>query len=512
MFSKRPITWSIGCCFLSLSLGATIAWAGDPVLTVKSGNQAQLVVDPNRTIRAKLPRTLFSANMQYTQFDLRHWDKNAARVKPQVISALKPQSGAFYRYPGGLASNTHLWEASVEPYATRLANRKKGQSVTANTLFGVDEYLDFISEVSEGQPWYTLNLLGSGTTNNPTEWSESEIATNNENLAKYLVARTPGIATRYYQLGNELDRNHFQWPHSKYVSRSLASINKILLHDPSARFVPFMREFNWTYKAPKTGVSTAANYFKDVMTGLPMVKDFSLHFYFDGRLSPNNIFVTVPDVVTRIEKAVGLAKSARNDDYNVWITEYGKRFFLSGGVPESGTSFDAALGVADLLIATSQMPVVKGAFMQGLDGGSRNFFYDSNTPTSAASAIRILAGQPYTRVLASQTTSPNKSGYAGGYDVRAVALTNDVGDKLGVNAVNRSGSGTTLKVVNPRMAGKTVQHKRYVVKAPTGSNPKFVEKNFQVWGNPASSTKRFSNNGTIYLWLPPLSISSFTLD
>jgi len=500
-------------CFIFFGLIATASVAeDDPVLTVLPGSKPKLVIDPDRTVRIWIPSRLYSANMQYNVFDWKHWDKLNASVKPSVLNELKDLNGAMYRYPGGLPANTFDWEASVVDYDTRVENRNAGGNRNLNTYFGVEEYLQFIDDVSTGTPWYTLNLIGAGTEQNLIEWPAWQVGQSNERLAQLILQRTPNAKLRYYQLGNELDRNHYQWSHDKYVSRSLASINRILAIDPNARFVPFMREFNWTYKAPLTGVSKVQDYFNDVMNGLPMVNDFSLHFYYDGKLSPNGKFVTIPDIIRKIEKAVALAKNARPGNYYVWATEHGKRFFLSGGSPESGTSLDAALATGDFLLAISQMPVVKGAFLQGLDGGSRKFYFDSASPTASFWVLRILAGQKYKRVLASTTTSPNNSGYPGGYDVRAVAFTNAAGDGLGVSAVNRSNQGTTLRVEYPPMAGRNVIESRRLIKGPTGADPKTVEQDYTVFNNPITYAKTFSPAGIIYVWLPPLSVSSITFE
>jgi hypothetical protein len=150
--------------------------------------------------------------------------------------------------------------------------------------------------------------------------------------------------------------------------------------------------------------------------------------------------------------------------------------------------------------------------LQGLDGGDRKLYFDTYNPTSSFWALKILATQPYKRVLASKTTSPNKSGYAGGYDIRAVAFTNDAGDKLGVSAVNRSRTGQMLRVEYPPLANRTVQESRRFVRAPDGANPKYIERNFTVHDFPIVNTKTFDSNGTIFVWLPALSVSTITFD
>jgi len=490
-----------------------LASGADPVLTVKSANKAYLSIDPKRTIRAKIPTNIYSINMQYNLFEVAHWDRKKRKVKSQVLDNLKTLPGGMYRYPGGLVSNQFDWEASIIDYDRRVEKRLAYGNMSRNTYFGVGEYLDFMKEVGTRTPWYTLNLQGRGTGDNPVELPSRQLAESNERLAKYIKKRTPNLDRRFYQLGNELDINQFQWSYNKYIKRALETIEKISAVDPKARFVPFMREFWWNYRPPKSGVSKPEDYFNAVMKALPMVRDFSLQIYFDGKLYPEDDYVDVPEVIERIEKSVAMAKAARSGHYNVWITEYGKRFFLKGDKePESGTSLDAALAAGDLLVALAQLPVVRGAMMQCLDGGGRKLYFDSDTPTSSFWALQILSNQPYKRVLASTTSSPNSSGYHGGYDVRAVATTNDGGNVLGVNAVNRSRQGQTLRIKYPPLAGKTRTEKRRYVRGPEGKNPKFVEKGFTVQSKPLSKAKTFNADGEVVVWLPPLSVSSFTFN
>jgi len=167
------------------------------------------------------------------------------------MNDLKPLAGSMYRYPGGLPSNAFNWQASVIDYDRRVEKRIAQGNLSVNTYFGVGEYLQFIKDVRASAPWFTLNLIGGGSLQRPIEWSSATVANSNQGLARYIVERTPEQSVRYYQLGNELDRNKYQWSYNKYVSRSRDTINKISAVDPKARFVPFMRDYNWKYEPPK---------------------------------------------------------------------------------------------------------------------------------------------------------------------------------------------------------------------------------------------------------------------
>lgn len=496
---------------LALCLGVlfvTAAQAAPDYLEVGNANQARVVISPNQTLRARVPDAMLSTNMAYNLFELQDWDRSTRSVKGSVRSILGEFPGALYRYPGGLPANSANTQNMMLPYATRLSRRQTGSSVNAFPLFALPEYIDFIQEVTWGRPWYTLNLIGPGGTERPS-W---QVANDNRDLASAIVARTGNQAVRYYQLGNELDRNSYQWSHSKYISRSRDSINAISQVDSSARFVPFMREFDWRYRSPVSGTSRAQDYFNDVMRAFPQIRDYSLHFYYDGRLSPSAPFVTIPDMIDKVEKSLTLAQNARSASYGIWITEHGKRFFLSGGTPASGTSLSAGVSVGDFLLSMYQIPQVQGAMLQGLEGGERFFFYSNNQPTALLQAMRVLARQPYKRLLRAKTFSPNTSGYQGGYDVRAIAFTNSSGNQLGVSAVNRSRNGQVIRIEYPPLANATRSMRRFSVRGANGENPANVERNYQATLTPAATAKQFTSQGFTWVWLPPSSVSSIVFE
>lgn len=498
---------------LSLTLASGSALAAEPWI-VNSASQARVVIDPNQTIRPKVPKTLYSFNMHYIGFEKDAWDKTKQEVRPAMASQLATMPGSFYRYPEGLMSNHFNWENSALPLATRQQKRRYGGGMAQYPYFGLAEYLQMVKNL-DGMPWFALNIVGGGNYKNPIEYASSTLAASNKQLAMYMKERTPTATVRYYQLGNELDRTWYEWPHSKYVSRARDSIDAMRAVDPNARFVAFMREFNWTYKNNQRGTtSTAETLFRDVMRGLPMINDFSLHFYYDGKLSPDSRFITIPDVMGKIQKALAYARKARpGDDFNVWVTEHSKRILLSGGTPEPTNALDTGLSMGDFLIGVTQMPEVKGAGAQALQGNPRHLFHTPDLKaTPAFAALRVLSAQPFPRVVASRTFSPNTSGYQGGYDVRAVGYTDATNSKLAVSALNRATRAQTLQIEFPPLKGQAVTMKHYYVAGKAGVNPINIERDYTFQIAPAAISARFGTTGAITVTLPPASVSTFVFE
>lgn len=511
MFKQARYTTSIVIAAGSLLVTAAATAQTAPVWTVEPAAQARVVIDPNTTIRAQLPRTLYSFNMRYNQFERELFDAKTWQPKTPITDELLPMPGVFFRYPGGIVANHYEWEKGALSRDERIAQRTSGQSVEAYPYFGPAEYLDWMKQL-QGTAWWTLNLLGAGNVSKPVELPSATMAESNRNLAQYLQANYPAQTQWLYQLGNELERNRYEWPNEKYVSRSRDTINAILSVDPNAKFVAFMREFNIRYKYTRTGTSSASAFFKDVMTGLPMIKDFSLQMYYDGRLSPTARYIAVPEMLTRVQQALAMAKQARPGNYNVWITEHSKRMDLSGSTSPSPNTLDTGISAGDFLLGLAQVSEVKGAGLQGLQGGRATFFKDTLTGTPAFWALRMLETQPWSRVLASRTASPNKSGYPGGYDVRAVGFVDATGTKLGVSVVNRYNQPTQLEINYAPFKGtsKTVRH--YHMSGTSGVDAAMIERGFKLATAPALTDKAFNSTGSVFVMLPPSSVSTITFE
>ena len=498
---------ALGSCLLSYEAIAQ----STPIWNIQAAPQARVVIDPNTTVRAQLPRTLYSFNMRFNLFEQELFDKSAWKVKQYVTDQLIPMPNIFYRYPGGILGNHFEWEKAALPRSIREAARKSGSSINTHPYFGASEYLTWMQTLN-GTAWWTLNLLGRGNVDNPIELPSATMAESNKKLAQYLKTNSPTQTQWLYQLGNELDRNHYEWSHAKYVSRSRDTINAITSVDPNAKFVAFMREFGWKYKYHSSATSSAESYFKDVMTGLPMVKDFSLHFYYDGKLSPTSGYVTVPDMLGKVQKAVSMAKAARPGEYNVWITEHSKRLLLSGGTSPTPNALDSGLSVGDFLLAMTQVPEVKGAGLQALQGKPRTAFFKDGVGTPAFWALRMLETQPHSRVLASRTYSPNKSSYPGGYDVRATGFVDATGTKLAISAINRHNQPTTLEINYAPFKGARKVMKHFHVSGIAGADAAKIERNYTLATSPAGVAKTFSSTSSLVVTLPPSSVSTITFD
>jgi hypothetical protein len=398
-------------------------------------------------LRASLPDTLLGLNVNFLTFQEHHAPDG--RVDPAVVRWLADVPGLVYRYPGGLVANTFDWEAAKGPFARRPKRRTLGRVAAAPVAFGPDEYLEFLRAV-RGQSWYVLNLMGWSEDAVPNELPLDLVADSAGRLAAWRRSVDKTTEVRYYQLGNELDRADYEWPVDKYVQRCAAVIKSVLAADPSARLVPFVRDFDWRYRR-RPGSSTSLEFLREVLKSLPQCTDYSMNVYYDApRQGRRTDIAFRTQSVRRIVDAANElpAPAARG----LWITEHARQLpqdRRAGGIDDT-SGIDGAVSSADFLTTVAAWPEMRGAFWHALGGGKWSLFSDgpgAPKPTAVYWALRLLNQHREGRVLASTLAGENTSGYAGGYDLRAMALSPADGSVTILWLTNRAAEPCALRIV-----------------------------------------------------------------
>lgn len=510
------------CALALTALGAARAsGAMPPELVVTPAAQAVITVDAGKVVRPQLPDTLFGFNIRWNNFETDLWQAARHRVHPAVTSALQPFVGAVYRYPGGTVANSYDWEAARQPLDVRTTLNRRLSRRDALPLFGIDEYLGFVTEVG-GTPLYTLNLLGRESGRDITEYPASRLAASNRRLAEYMKQRlAPRGISRIYQLGNELDRGTTEWSHRKYISRALETMTAMREVDPDARFMAFVRDFNWRYRLPgHVGTSRYDEFIREVLQGLPAAQDLSLNIYYDGAWRRGAKFLAMDEVMEKQETVLEIARSVRPDRATeLWVTEHAR---VIGAVDENpggrdktlASNLGGALSSADFLLGLAQIPEARGASWHSLNGVDRRLFEPGPEPQPTAIywAFRVLRTVPSgAAVLSTRTASPNFSGYPGGYDIRAVAMKSERDGSLTVWVINRAGRTTaaTLQVAGWQDRKVTLRH--YYVAGSEGMSADQVGSNYRRDLDPQTQAAQFSPDGSLTVKLPPASVSSFVI-
>lgn len=502
----------LSACFTSVTNAATTS-SIDELTEIRRGSVPRVEVT-NYMVRRK-PANFFGFNMEFLENQTDLFDPATGWFKPNVVKHFSEIPGSIYRYPGGLPSNHFNWEWSVGPYNQRPAQRSVAWHAPAPVMFGVDEYFRFVDAV-HGRPWYTLNLLGWSSTELVAELPSNVVAESNARLAAYALGKaTNKTFPRYYQLGNELDRSVYEWLPAKYIQRSQVTIHAMHRVDPDARFVAFLRDFDWKYKV-RGGSSTYSDFMSQVLTALPMVNDFSLHYYYDYPSHFTNKVSLLPRRLALFKRAIRKATEIRGGKTpNVWVTEHGR----SRDPDQKGRQahkftggMGGAISSADFWIAAAQIPAIQGAF---LHTGAQWSIFDLDSaelsPMPVYWTIRVLSKVDLPIVIAAVTTSPNHSGYNGGYDIRAAAFKNETNSKYGLWVVNRSDEASMVTIKISELAGKQLQTRHYFMAGRMGV-PADTDKappRLQLDGQPVAL--KVGANGEFVLALPANSVSSFLL-
>ena len=472
-------------------------------------------------VRPDHPSQLFGFNINFRQFQKQLWTEDQ-ETEEGIVEALKPFKGAIYRYPGGLVANAFHWKASVGPVMSRTAQSSFYQKTPTKTQFGLDEYAQFVDDVA-GTPWYVLNIVGTDLVSPLKVAPKDEMAFSNLNLAKYLAEIfDKEDYPLHLQLGNELDRSKYEWTADKYAERAKAVMDIIKENRLSDEFefVNFMRDFNWTYRRDtKLGKSLPKDYLNDVIDGLGVKNDYSLHHYYDGNRIDGNSRA-IPFWLRHLSRSIDDHLDITGEPASIWITEHGRqpksRKPGRDGSAASTSNVSAAISTSDYLIALTQFAEVKGAVWHGLNAGPWQLFdysvqHKDLRPRPIYWAFRVLRMVSLDEVLETFSYSPNNSEYAGGYDVRGAAFRSKDEEQLGFRLINRSPAAQKIKIKYEPFAEKEVSYKHYSLSLKDGEDADIDRDDFIVELDPKTRNDEFDDDGYISIELPASSVSSIVM-
>lgn len=434
------------------------AQVGDCSATdVAAGGKGLSLAVTDRVVKEIGPE-YFGFNLENSEFQLSLWDGERHQVRPEVSRYLKEHfAGAVYRYPGGTTSNYHRWKKSIGTVKQRKSVRINDWIDLPRIEFGVDEYLDFV-EHTGGQAWYVLNIKGDIDRMVPTEVVAEEAA----DLVTYIGARKVPVVR--WELGNELDRFEEKWPSERYVDRARQVMKAVRKVDADARFVSMMADFD---AQSDLGIS-ASQYNVALARGLKDdgISEFAQHLYYDG--PPDG--PPVPNRLHHLCQSIADAKTGgvTPERTGFWITEHA-RWPEGGGEGWNknwrlSADLGAAISVADLLIASTQLPQVKGSGLHALHGttGPWPMFHlpegaTTYHPSVPMHTYALLRETLLPQVLHTRNTSANPARYDGDYSARGTVMRSEDGRRYSVWSINRHGHPLDVELNIPALAGKQLK-------------------------------------------------------
>lgn len=408
-------------------------------------------------VREAVPSGFLGFNLNSITLEHFHWRQAQAALDPVLVEGMRAFPGAYYRYPGGLISNHFAWEWAVGPTTARRRQKGAAWADPAVVRFGPREYFDFLGKVG-GRGWYTVNLRGWSGTTLDAELPVEVVSASNGRLAALRAAEEPNGAPRYYHLGNELDRSVYEWPAQKLIERARASMAAIAQADRDARFVAFLRDFDWPNRT-RPGVSRAEDFNAQLLSALPEVADASLQLYYDR---PEESGANKFDITWRLSLVDRfLAQvNARRPGVRVWVTEHAKAKPHQVQDPAlrlaSTSGIDGAIASVDMCIGLLQRPAVQAAFWHALGGSAWWDLFRTVDgqlqPTPVYRAFRLLQETLGGSVLRSTVDVGSAVRYAGGYDVNAAVMAAPTGRTIWL--INRAPTPASVVLADPALRGR----------------------------------------------------------
>lgn len=503
----RP-PWTTACGIL-LGLGLGQVHADSPCLTsiaVPRAGINKIQADASRDTRV-LESSFFGFNLEWLEFQLSLWDGATRKVLPGVAEIFRKFPGAVYRFPGGTNANHLDWQDAVGPPTARAARKQVSWLEPVRAEFGVDEYLRFVKDAG-GQAWYVANLYGSLDTGA----SPAQLAASAGQLAAYLhMRKREGFpAVLRWELGNELDRAQYKWSPEKLAQTALLVSEAIARNTSSAKFVHLQQE----YSAQADKGFSASRYNKELRAALAkLTPDFAFHSYYDG-------LPDAPPVDYFLKQLCQVVDSAKAEGSlgNVWVTEHGRvpNGFWAKAPKDlwpATANLEAAISVADMLIALAQVLQVQGAFAQSLVASSSpwpmlHLRGDGTVdPSAVLLGMTVLRQSMLHHVLSSTQVSTGGSTLGASYKVRSAVLADTARKNFAVWSVNRSSTTQVLEFELRNATGFVRYHEGKSI-----SNEEVNASNYLAGSRVVIATDQVkavaNGDGSWMIHLPPNSVSA----
>ncbi len=390
-----------------------------------------VVLDVSSRSNHKLGKDFFGFDTPWAEFQQGYFRHGA--VKDSLINFLKPFGGALYRYPGG---NYFLWENSILNATARAPNFTEylGQP---RPDFGVQEYLTFLNSV-DGGGIYMLNLLGEK--NKP--YSAEQVQNSNRALVRWVRAHPQGARIRYWEMGNELDWNPFNYSAAEYTDKMRGTLSVFKREHPTEKLIVIGRTNPWQF-----GIASETEFNRQAAAAYPFY-GIALHAYYDG--------YPMPMMLSTI-KRYAQVKNQLGQPTKVFITEHGrwpsanpKGRWEDNWYQASGSL--GAVSAADFTLMSINEPSVATAIWHNLGTSGpwqlihRNDKTDTLFPSATYWALRTLREAFLDQVIPISPNLNTSAAYSGGYTLRLSAMV-DKQKSLSVMGINRGKIPIKLNVM-----------------------------------------------------------------
>lgn len=407
---------------------------------VANARALKVEVDTARVLRAAVPATVFGFHLPWFDFQEGHFRNGA--VRPETVAWLTPFAGAAYRFPGG---NSYDWMRAVGPVSSRRQIYADYEGM-ADPEFGPEEFFRLMQQVG-GKAVILLNVVGEK--DKPAD--QAQMTDENLRYLDWLATNGPGCvsgphcAISYFELGNEVDwEKELQWTGDFYSDRVQPLIAEARRRYPGIKFAVVGGTSPWDNQY----ADASRKFNRALASRLARNADaVTFHPYYDGI-----------DVRAMTSYMDALARTYRtyNPHIKVLVTEHGRW----PAMPKTGdwrinwyqaSGSGGGVSAADFVLMAMNRSDIAGAMWHalGVRGPWQLFHWnrkdDSVYPSAVYWSLRALReGFLSDSIAVTPALVPGKS-YAGGYDMRLVAMKGKTGN-ISLMGVNRSADARAIRL------------------------------------------------------------------
>ncbi len=388
----------------------------DPSLGCNFSGPEIEIGEPLANSETRDVKKFFGVHAFYWSMQTDLYANTPSKVSPQAQSILKNSGVGFVRYGGGV--NEIDWRTCVGWVMDRPKQKIVDWAGPIRCIFGLAEYEKLNDELGLDSSWHIANVVGFEGRTNPIE----SLANDAGERAK-LIRELSGSRQRFWELGNELDRDRLRWSAEKISDRGLPIAHAIKKNDPSAHIIVPLLE----YRPEWIGNVDDHNRYL-IRQHKAVAHDYALHLYYDN--APWG-----PSVAARLATVRNVAKTIQSEGVSspgIWVTEHARP---PPGTPKDKDwtknwyqtgNHDAVIATADFLIGLTQIPMAQGAAWHGVRTGPWNFIdvkAGDLYETRMSRLFELLTPTSKYQTLSTKSVAPHEPTISGGYAIRAAAFS-----------------------------------------------------------------------------------------
>ena len=413
------------------------ACSNDPTISCNNNQTKVLIGDVLADTTNRDVNKFLGLHALFWAFQADLYANTPSKVSPKAVSILKNSGVGFIRYGGGV--NEIDWHGCMGWVMERPKQQLVSWSPPMRCIFGLAEYEQLNDELNLSSTWHIANVVGFEGKLKPIEF----LAKDARDRA-LLIKQLSNGRQRYWELGNEIDRDTLRWNAAKIIERELPVAEAIKKSDPDAKLILPLLEYSppWINNANEHNRTL-------VRAHKQLVNDYALHLYYDN-------LPWGPSVANRLASVRNVSNIIKKEQINepgIWITEHARtppgtpieKDWNKGWV-QTG-NHDAVIATADFLAGLSQIPMVRGAAWhgQGLKVGPWTFIdvtqNNELVDTRISRLYEMLKPLYQYQTLFTSTSTISEPNLPGNYAVRATAFS-DKNDKTNTKyivwLINRS--------------------------------------------------------------------------